>query len=171
MSNQHVWQVSRRKFLRGLTLAGTAGFLGLQARKVGAEPPPETTTLRLGQTAALCFGAPQYVAEELLHAEGFHEVQYIKGLQGASYKKALASGEIHFGIHFAGESIVQIDAGEPILLLTGLHVGCFELFGTDRVHTLRDLKGKTAAVTALGTGRHVFLTIMLASIGLDPQKD
>ena len=31
-------------------------------------------------------------------------------------------------------------------MLAGVHVGCFELFGTDRVHTIRDLKGKTVAV-------------------------
>jgi NitT/TauT family transport system substrate-binding protein len=50
MSAQQARQLSRRRFLSGLTLAGTAGLLGLHPRLVAAEPPPEVTTLRLGQT-------------------------------------------------------------------------------------------------------------------------
>ena len=34
---------TRRRFIGGLTLAGTAGLLGLYPRRVAAEPPPETT--------------------------------------------------------------------------------------------------------------------------------
>ena len=40
---------TRRRFLGGVTLAGMAGLLGLHAGPVAAEPPPETTTLRLDQ--------------------------------------------------------------------------------------------------------------------------
>jgi NitT/TauT family transport system substrate-binding protein len=50
-------------------------------------------------------------------------------------------------------------------------VGCFELFGTDRVHAIRDLKGKTVAVPHLGSPSQVFLASMAAYVGLDPQKD
>ena len=89
MSTQHARQFSRRRFLGGLTLAGTAGFLGLHPRQVAAEPPPETTTLRLIQLSGICI-APQYVAEELLRAEGFADVQYVKR---DDTQKALASGD------------------------------------------------------------------------------
>ena len=77
MCTQHARRVSRRKFLGGVTLAGAVGLLGLHPRPVAAEPPPETTTLRLIQTSGIC-SAPQYVAEDLLHAEGFADVQYLK---------------------------------------------------------------------------------------------
>ena len=43
MSVQHARPSSRRRFLGGLTFAGTAGFLGLLPRGAAAEPPPETT--------------------------------------------------------------------------------------------------------------------------------
>jgi NitT/TauT family transport system substrate-binding protein len=56
-------------------------------------------------------------------------------------------------------------------MLAGVHVGCLELFGTDRVHTIRDLKGKTVAVEGLGSSQHVFLASMAAYVGLDPTKD
>ena len=70
MSAQHAARWSRRQFLGGLTLAGTAGLLGLRSRPVAAEPPPETTTIRLVQIPVI-FIAPMYVAEELLQSEGF----------------------------------------------------------------------------------------------------
>jgi NitT/TauT family transport system substrate-binding protein len=74
MSTPHARPLSRRRFLAGLTLAGTAGFLGLPSRPIAAEPPPETTTLRTARTDSLC-QAPKYVAEALLQGEGFTDVQ------------------------------------------------------------------------------------------------
>jgi len=68
---------SRRTFLRGATLAGTASLLGVRGRADGAEPPPETRRIRIAQVPAICLAA-QYVAEELLHGEGFTEVQYVR---------------------------------------------------------------------------------------------
>jgi NitT/TauT family transport system substrate-binding protein len=38
------------------------------------EAPPETTTIRLVKIPGICV-APQYVAEELLRAEGFTDIQ------------------------------------------------------------------------------------------------
>jgi hypothetical protein len=37
--------ISRREFATRLTLAATAGLLGLRSEAAAAEPPPETTTL------------------------------------------------------------------------------------------------------------------------------
>jgi len=68
---------SRREFLRGPALAGTAVILGLKSESAAAEPPPETTRIRIHDAPTTCF-APVYVAEELLKAEGFTDVQYIK---------------------------------------------------------------------------------------------
>jgi hypothetical protein len=73
MRTQYTRGFSRRRFLGGVTLAGTAGLLGVHPRPVAAEPPPETTTLRLVKIPSIC-QAPQYVAEELLKSEGFTEV-------------------------------------------------------------------------------------------------
>src|SRR5207244_13227370 len=59
-----------------------------------------------------------------------------------------------------------------LVILAGVHSGCFELFGTERVRAIRDLKGKTVALAGLGTGstQHIFLALMLAYVGLDPAK-
>jgi NitT/TauT family transport system substrate-binding protein len=161
---------SRREFLRGLTLAGTAGLIGLHRGQVAAEPPPETTTLRLVQIPSIC-QAPTYVAEALLRGEGFTKVQYIKKEGTEGIEKALASGEADINGHFAAPLIIRLEAGDPIVILAGLHVGCFELFGTDRVRAIRDLKGKIVAVPALDSSRYIFLASMLAYVGLDLRKD
>jgi NitT/TauT family transport system substrate-binding protein len=65
---------SRRRFLAGAMMAGAAGVIG-RPKSLHAEPPPETTSVRLAKIRGICI-APQYVAEELLRAEGFTEVRY-----------------------------------------------------------------------------------------------
>jgi NitT/TauT family transport system substrate-binding protein len=169
MSRQHADGLSRRELLSGLTLA--AGLLGLQPMPVAAEPPPETTKLMLGQVPAICI-APYYVAEALLQGEGFTDIQYLKKASGDEAYKALAAGELDFSPYQAGDAVLGLDAGNPFLLLAGLHVGCYELFGTDQVRTIRDLKGKTVAVPQqLGSNQYTVLATMAAYVGLAPHKD
>jgi NitT/TauT family transport system substrate-binding protein len=170
MSAQQAEGWTRRRFLGGLTVAGMVGCLGLTPRWVAAAPPPETTTIKLLQNPGICF-APQFVAEALLQAEGFTEVHFVPATGGVAGAQALAAGQAHFSTQTAGLLITRIDAGDPIVFLAGLHVGCFELFGTERVRAIHDLKGKRVAVTDLGSGRHVFLAVMAAYVGLDPRQD
>jgi NitT/TauT family transport system substrate-binding protein len=161
---------SRRYFLGRASALGAGLALGFP-RATSAEPPLETTRIRLVQLPTVC-QAPQYVAEELLRAEGFTDVQYVKKAGATkAIEAALASGEVDINLHFAAPSILRIDAGDPITILAGGHVGCFELFATERVRALRDLKGKTVAIRELGASNHVFLASMLAYVGLDPRKD
>ena len=67
MDSRRLVGLSRRQLLGGLTLAGTAGLLGLRPRSVAAEPPPETRRIRLVRIPSIC-QAPAYVAEELLRS-------------------------------------------------------------------------------------------------------
>ena len=135
MSVPHAARWSRRGFLGGLTLMGTAGMLGLRSGSVTAEPPPETTRIRLHQTPGICI-APQYVAEELLYLEGFTEVRYVAPDSTKitlSVYQQLAAGALDISMAFVPPFIIQVDAGPPIVLLGGVHVGCYEVFGTERV--------------------------------------
>ena len=170
MSNQHNDHWSRREFLGAAALAGAGALLGLPSETATAEPPPETTKLRLVHAPTVCY-APQYMAEELLRGEGFTDVQYIKVPPGIGIGKALASGEADLSMFFAASVITRIDAGDPTVFLAGVHIGCFELFGTNRVRSIRDLKGKTVAVASKGGPQQIFLSSMLAYVGLDPNKD
>jgi len=111
------------------------------------------------------------VAEELLRAEGFTDVEYIKKEGTEGIERALATGEVDINGHFAAPTILRLEAGDPIVILAGEHAGCFELFGSDRVQAIRDLKGKTVGVPALDSARYVFLATMVAHVGLRLQKD
>jgi NitT/TauT family transport system substrate-binding protein len=160
---------NRREFLSTLSLAGAGGFLGLRSESVAAEPAPETTRIRLTSISGVCV-APQYISEELLRGEGFTDVQYVK-LKLDELYKAFASGAVDISMAFVPPFIIQIEAGEPILILGGVHSGCFELFGSQQVRAIRDLKGKTVAIPGLGSPHHVFVAGMAAYVGVDPRKD
>src|SRR6266540_3735120 len=162
--------MNRRRFLRQLSTSGMAGSLGLRAVGVDAEPRLETTKLRLVKIPSIC-QAPQYVADELLRAEGFTDVQYVPKPGAVGITEALASGEANINNHFVAPSLIRVEAGDPIVILGGLHIGCFEVFAGERVRTVRELRGKTVAVLELGSSQHVFLSTIIAHIGLDPRRD
>ena len=158
---------TRRRFLTTLSMASAAGFLRARPA-LAAEGTLETTAVRLAKNQGICI-APQYVAEELLRAEGFTDIRYVDKPPGAT--EPVARGKIDFDTNYASNFIRAIDAGEPIKLLAGVMVGCFELLGNEGIRNVADLKGKTVGIQALGSNYHVLLTLMAAQIGLDPIKD
>jgi NitT/TauT family transport system substrate-binding protein len=169
LPSQHARRFSRRRFLAGVTLAGTAGLLGLTPRPSVAEAPPETRTLRIVQSPAICF-APQYVAaDQLFQAEGFVDVQYVK--RSPLALETLVAGEADLASADVGSMIVGLDKGQPLSILAGLHVGCYELFSTDQMRSVRDLAGKQIAIPGLHSPRHLMLSTILAYVGVDPRRD
>ena len=161
----------RRKVLR--MLAGAVGYAGLGVGGVAtvhAERTLETTRIRLCRDSGLCV-APQYLAEELLRAEGFTDVEYVPETSEVGTSKLVASGAADMNMSFALSTLVRVDAGEPIVLLAGVHVGCYELFGTPAIHTVRDLKGRRIAVPGAGSTHQLFLSSILSYVGIDPRRD
>ena len=159
---------SRRDFLAGASLAAAAGVLGTRS-SLADEGPPEVTTIRLVKMPSICI-APYYVAEELLHAEGFTDVRYMT-LPLPADVEALARGEVDFNIHFSPEFIIPLDVGKPITIIGGVHVGCYELFAKEGIRSIVDLKGKSVGVPAFRAGPYLFLASMAGYVGLDPAKD
>ncbi|HSF06514.1 MAG TPA: ABC transporter substrate-binding protein [Methylomirabilota bacterium] len=98
-------------------------------------------------------------------------VQYVKRELGPEIFWPLGSGDAHISMGIAGPVMIRIDAGDPIVIIAGVHAGCYELFGTSRVRTISDLKGKTVAVRGLGGSEHVMLAMLMASVGMDPSRD
>jgi NitT/TauT family transport system substrate-binding protein len=161
---------SRREFMSRLALAGTAGLLELRPKPVAAEPPPETTRIRLVRSPAICI-SPLYLAEELLRLEGFTEVEYVQFKTGNLFTQAVAAGQVDLALNFIGPLVVSAEEHTSIVILAGIHAGCFELFGSDRIRTIRDLKGKTVASPGRGEPQHVFLASILSYVGIDPRAD
>jgi NitT/TauT family transport system substrate-binding protein len=160
--------VSRREFLATLSSTAAAGLVD-PLPSFAQEGPPETTTVRLAKHSGICI-APQYLAGELLRAEGFTDVQYLVR-PPAILSQAIGRGEVDFSLHFSPPSIIAIEGGDPITILAGFHVGCFELFANERIRSIRDLKGKKVGVQGWGLAPHVFVTSMAAYVGLDPGRE
>jgi NitT/TauT family transport system substrate-binding protein len=143
-------------------LAGAAGLL-LAPPSRAAEGALETTTVRIAKIGAICL-APQYVSEELLRAEGFTDIRYVE--TGNLIGPAIGRGEADFSTAFAIDPIQAIDAGAPIVVLAGVHVGCYELFAKPDIRRITELKGKSVAADS-----PLLLQLMAAQVGLDPAND
>jgi len=169
MSGSIIGRYTRRDFLTHASTIGVAGVLGVSHRDAAAEPPPEVSKIRIVRSPSICL-APSYLAEELLRLEGFSEIEYIAEVS-ASGSKLLADGQADASMVPVQETIPDIDAGRPVVLLGGVHSGCYELFGNGRVSAIRDLKGKTVAISSMGAADHVFIASILAYVGMNPGKD
>jgi NitT/TauT family transport system substrate-binding protein len=164
---------NRRQFLNislSMAAAGLAGAAALTGarRSVAQEAPPETTSLRLGQWSATC-PAPLYILDDLLREEGFAEIRYMPN--PGTLSESMARGEADFGQDFCAPTLIPIDAGAPMVMLAGVHSGCLELFARESIRSVIDLRGKKVGVSGVGANEHVLLSLVVASVGLDPVKD
>jgi NitT/TauT family transport system substrate-binding protein len=168
MTGAPVLALPRRRFLANASALGGAALLGLHTSARSADPPPETTKLRLLHVPAICH-APLYLAEELLHLEGITEVEYVA--HGTRYiPEALSKAKADLAMWNAGELIPYMDENRPVVALAGVHGGCFEVFANERVRSIRDLRGKTVAIMYFGGGDHILLSSMLAYVGINPKE-
>jgi NitT/TauT family transport system substrate-binding protein len=159
---------TRRRFLSSMAAGVGATSLIRTRWAEAAEGPLETTTVRF-QKPGLCVVSSLYMAEELLRAEGFTDIRYVDAPPTAT--GPVANGDVDFDPVYASNFVRAIDAGEPITVLGGVMVGCFELFANESIRSISDLKGKSVGVQALGSNPHALLTLLAAEVGLDPVKD
>ena len=116
MNNSRSSSVTRRDFLAGTSALGATSLLGF-ARVASAEPPPEPppeiTRIRLN-TGWGCT-SPLYIAEELLRAEGFSDVQYLAdNTREIGTSKLIATGAADLDMSFGMTTLLRVDAGEPV---------------------------------------------------------
>ena len=160
----------RREFVRGIAaLTASASLSAYDFRRANAEAILETTRIRLVKGAGLCV-APQYVAEELLYAEGFTNVEYVPETTEIGTSKLVATGDADINMAFALPLIIRVDASEPVVILGGIHVGCYELVVTKHIDEFRDLRNKRVAVPGAGSTHHLYLSTILSYVGVDPRK-
>ena len=100
----------RDLLLAGACAASTALFWSGAARLMaeGTDPPPETTTIRVGKSPSICI-APEYVVSDLLTAEGITNVVYVESDAGLEQARAVAKGDIDL-------TTTDLRASEPALV-------------------------------------------------------
>jgi NitT/TauT family transport system substrate-binding protein len=120
---------------------------------------------------AICL-APQYLAEDLLRLEGFTQVEYVPHAANESDPhQVVAAGRADLTMEGATSLVPALDGGRSIVVLAGVHGGCYELFGNDRARSVRGLKGQSVAVWGIGSADHIYIASMMAYVGMDPRKD
>lgn len=156
--------MNRRAFCKRTTGMAAGSLFGF-AGGASAEPPLETKRIRIEDGPYLCF-APQYVAEEFLRLEGFEEVSYI---ETTPQMDSPVTSDL--GLWGAPGALRMIDTGLPMLVLSGIHVGCWELFGNEKVLRVSDLRGKRIGTAAPLSIERVWISSILAYVGIDPHRD
>jgi NitT/TauT family transport system substrate-binding protein len=124
--------------------------------------------VRLPRYPATCL-APLYILDDLLREEGFTDVRYVPNAGALS--EIFARGEVDFDQDFSPVATIPVDAGAPIVMLGGVHSGGFELFARQSIRSVGDLKGGKVGVLRAGEAQQVIVSIIVASVGLDPVKD
>ena len=160
--------VDRRKFL--IQTAGVAAAsLPTLPRTAFAEASSETQRIRFVKAPAICL-APLYLAEELLRVEGFSDIKYVTIEQNKD-PELLAKDLADVSACAPPNLLPYLDAGYPLVAVAALHGGCYELFVHPGVRTVRDLKGRRVAVSAMDALEYYYVAAMAAYVGLDPRRD
>ncbi len=146
-------------------LAALAFGLGAPGR---AEEP---TRIRYGVTASVAH-LPVVVARDagLFKKYGFDaEVIHVRG--GALITTTIMSGSVQFS-GAGAESVVaaRIEGGDVVMLACPVDQDAVYLVARPEIKSAADLKGKSAAVTRLGSTTHFYLRSALGQVGLD-EKD
>ncbi|MGQ0846331.1 MAG: ABC transporter substrate-binding protein [Sporichthyaceae bacterium] len=179
-------RLSRRALLHGALglgvaasgaplLVACAGDSGTRLAATGERDPLaplETTRIVLPQVLeSSCVGASA-LAETFLRKEGFTDVVY-RPMKISEVVAALGSGDADFGMGYAAALLGAVDTGGRLLIVGGMHVGCWQLFATGQIRSIRDLKGGTIAIPGPGPDFlfKAFLGATLSSVGIDLRRD
>src|SRR3954447_16813057 len=98
---------TRRRLVTSASAAGVVGLLG-SAPALADEGPPETTAVRLPKFFPASCEIPQYVADELLRAEGLIDARYV-GEESGDSSEWIARGELDFDWNYAATHITSIE--------------------------------------------------------------
>jgi NitT/TauT family transport system substrate-binding protein len=168
--------MNRRHFLGSSAALGAsvvgAGMGAACARAPSASAsaavlgPPETTAIRIAGVG-VCDPALWSAGDYLLE-EGFTNARIMP-----PSITAFQRGEVDISAGYSQWIIANVDAGSQMVALAGLHTGCIELWAKPGIASIRDLKGKTIAVSATDVTDVIygFWSAMLASVGIDARTE
>lgn len=135
-----------------------------------AEPgPPETTTVRIVKPAPCDPGV--WLAKDLLLQEGFTHVEFVE--TPFTSRKWITERLAEFALGHTEFVTGTIDSGAPIVVLSGLHLGCLELWVGPGIANVRDLRGRRISICNKDTSDQffTFFATLLGHVGIDPQRD
>jgi NitT/TauT family transport system substrate-binding protein len=143
------------------------------AALTSAASAQESQRLRYGTTNSI-MNLPVWVAQDarLFAKHGLNNVEVVYIQSGTLITMGVVSGELNFsGAGAASVVAARLKGGDVSLLACPVDADAVYLVSRPGIKSAAELKGKTAAVTRLGSTTHFYLRSALRYAGLDPQKD
>jgi ABC-type nitrate/sulfonate/bicarbonate transport system substrate-binding protein len=131
----------------------------------------DTQRLRYGTTNSI-MNLPVWVAQDarLFSKHGLTNVEVIFIQSGTLITMGVVSGELNFsGAGAASVVAARLKGGDVALLACPVDADAVYLVARPGVKSAAELRGKTAAVTRLGSTTHFYLRSALRYAGLDPK--
>ena len=116
---------------------------------------------------------PVWVAKDAgLFAKKGLNVEPVQIRGGALITMGIMSGQLEFS-GAGAESVVaaRIEGGDVVLLACPSNLEPIYLITRPEIKSAAELKGKSSAVTRLGSSTHFYLRAALRNVGLDSEKD
>ena len=131
----------------------------------------DTQPLRYGTTNSI-MNLPVWVAQDarLFSKHGLTNVEVIFIQSGTLITMGVVSGELNFsGAGAASVVAARLKGGDVALLACPVDADAVYLIARPGVKSATELRGKTTAVTRLGSTTHFYLRSALRYAGLDPK--
>jgi NitT/TauT family transport system substrate-binding protein len=132
----------------------------------------ELRRIHYGTTASVSH-LPVWVAKDAgLFAKKGLNVEPVQIRGGALITMGIMSGQLQFS-GAGAESVVaaRIEGGDVVLLACPSNLEIIYLITRPEIKSASELKGKSSAVTRLGSSTHFYLRAALRYVGLDSEKD
>jgi NitT/TauT family transport system substrate-binding protein len=140
-----------------------------------AQPPGSAQELRrihYGTSVSISH-LPVWVAKDAgFFAKKGLNVEPVQIRGGALITMGIMSGQLEFS-GAGAESVVaaRIEGGDVVLLACPSNLEPIYLITRPEIKSAAELKGKSSAVTRLGSSTHFYLRAALRNVGLDSEKD
>src|SRR5262245_2871899 len=157
--NRH-WSIGLLATLCALLLAQSSG------------PAQELRRIYYGTSVSISH-LPVWVAKDAgFFAKKGLNVEPVQIRGGALITMGIMSGQLQFS-GAGAESVIaaRIEGGDIVLLACPTNLEPILFMARPEIKSPADLKGKSSAVTRLGSSTHFYLRAALRYIGLDPEKD
>ena len=168
---------TRRDFLASLSAAGAVSARGARS-SLADQGPPETTTIRIRVRMRRHNGG--WVAKPLI-APADRRTAPCGGLHRhplcADVRRLTVPHTVRARRDRRRPAVrpgaVRLEPGcrRPDHGVRGCPSGCFKLFAHEPIRAFGGLKGKQVGCTSARLGAHMYVAIMAAQVGLDPQQD
>src|SRR5438067_456934 len=150
--------------------AGAASPSAPASANASAAASGGLTKIKAAYSQTSAVQGPMYVAADQKFFQKYGLDVEISQVAGTQQVPAMTAGELQFGTP-GGNEIVSADLGgaSQVMIAVASNYPVFSLFGAKGVNDIKDLAGKSVAVTTAGSSTDASAQIFLKQYGLEKQ--